>query len=311
MITTDMAEKMVADKMSAESKPAQQETEPTKTDTTVTPESTTEEKKPEVENPDEGAKGTPEEKKVSTDGEGKQPPSVKYSKEERTAHAFAREKQKRKQLREKYEAEIADLKAKLEKFKGLKLEDFNGNTDDFVNFKLEEQKWNDRLKQANDAIQDSEAEELKAETDRRISLSFDTEQEREEYNELVQSKWGAFKEALDKFDPNNVVINYLSDLERYPLVLKRLMTDMVALRRVFADKSPVMIKDKLHTLAKEILGESSAKTESKPNNTPPSATTPKPAIPITGRQVSASGAGGEPVHDRAYWNNYLKQHPRG
>ena len=310
MISTEMAEKMVADKMSAESKPAQQETEQTKTDTTVTPGST-EDKQPKVDTPEEGAKGTPEETKVSTDGDGKQPPSVKYTKEERTAHAFAREKQKRKQQREKYEAEIADLKAKLEKYKGLKLEDFNGNTDDFVNFKLEEQKWNDRLKQANDAIQDSEAEELKAETDRRISLSFDTEQEREEYNELVQSKWGAFKAALDKFDPNNVVINYLSDLERYPLVLKRLMTDMDALRRVFADKSPVMIKDNLHTLAKEILGASSAKAESKPNNTPPAAPTPKAAIPITGRQVSASGAGGEPVHDRAYWNNYLKQHPRG
>lgn len=310
MISTEMAEKMVADKMSAESKPAQQETEQTKADTTVTPEST-EDNHPKVDNPEEGAKGTPEETKVSTDGDGKQPPSVKYSKEERTAHAFAREKQKRKQQREKYEAEIADLKAKLEKYKGLKLEDFNGNTDDFVNFKLEEQKWNDRLKQASDAIQDSEAEELKAETDRRISLSFETEQEREEYNELVQSKWGAFKAALDKFDPNNVVINYLSDLERYPLVLKRLMTDMDALRRVFADKSPVMIKDNLHTLAKEILGASSVKAESKPNNTPPAEPTPKATIPITGRQVSASGAGGEPVHDRAYWNNYLKQHPRG
>lgn len=310
MISTEMAEKMVADKMSAESKPAQQETDKTKIDTAVTPEST-EDKQPKVDAPEEGAKGTPEETKVPAEGDGKQPPSVKYSKEERTAHAFAREKQKRKQQREKYEAEIADLKAKLEKYKGLKLEDFNGNTDDFVNFKLEEQKWNDRLKQASDAIQDSEAEELKAETDRRISLSFDTEQEREEYNELVQSKWGPFKAALDKFDPNNVVINYLSDLERYPLVLKRLMTDMDALRRVFADKSPVMIKDNLHTLAKEILGESSAKTESKPNNTPPATPTPKAAIPITGRQVSASGAGGEPVHDRAYWNNYLKQHPRG
>lgn len=311
MISTEMAEKMVADKMSAESKPAQPEAEQTKTDTTVTTESTAEDNKSEVDNPEEGAKGTPDEKKVSTekDVDGKQPPSVKYSKEERTAHAFAREKLKRKQMREKYEAEIADLKAKLGKYENLKLEDFNGNTDDYVNFKIKEQEWKDRLEKANEAIHDSEAEELKAETDRRISLSFDTEQEREEYNELVQSKWGAFKAALDKFDPNNVVINYLSDLERYPLVLKRLMTDMDALRRVFADKSPVMIKDNLHTLAKEILGASSAKTESKPNNTPPAA--PKAAIPITGRQVSASGSGGEPVHDRAYWNNYLKQHPRG
>ena len=60
MISTEMAEKMVADKMSAESKPAQQETEQTKADTTVTPEST-EDNHPKVDNPEEGAKGTPEE----------------------------------------------------------------------------------------------------------------------------------------------------------------------------------------------------------------------------------------------------------
>ena len=59
-ISTEMAEKMVADKMSAESKPAQQDTEPTKTDTAITPEST-ENKNPKVDDPEEGAKGTPEE----------------------------------------------------------------------------------------------------------------------------------------------------------------------------------------------------------------------------------------------------------
>lgn len=319
-----MAEKMVTEKMAAESKPAQPETPKPETEQTVTPEDSKptdtkpDEQKPDTEKvtgndkPDEGKKDKPDAEKNPAKDDV--PPSKKYSKDERMAHAFAREKQKRKEQKEKYEAKIKDLTEKLEKYKGLKLEDFGGNTDDFVNWKLEEQKMQEEVKLAKQRIEDNDAQDLREETERRVNLSFGTAEERQEYEELISNKWPSFKQALDKFDPEHVVINYLSSLEKYPLVLKKLMTDMDALKMVFRDRSPRMIEDNLHTLAKEVLGYaqgSEQKTETKPTENAPKPEEKKPSIPIIGRQVTAGGSPNEPVHDRAYWNDYLRKHPRG
>lgn len=337
-ISTEQAMKMVDEKLSAQAKNAQpdpapeQEEEKKEPVETSTPDPKPEDE-PEKEEPekDEPEKDEPEQKgedpeKGNDDGpeekakpSKKTPPSKKYSHEERVNHAFSLEKQKRAKLREKLKAQEArnkKLEAELEKYKGLKLEDFKGNVDDYTDWKLKERDMQNEVQRNKESMEQLEKEEVEAENERRINLSFESEEERAEYRELLRTKGAQFYEALEEADKNNVVLTYLNGVEEYPKVLKELMTNMDALRHVFRDKDPVELRHNLHVFTKEFLSgknpvENQQKTnpsDGKPAENKPAA---KPAIPVIGKQVTANAKATEPVHDRAYWNNYLRQHPRG
>jgi hypothetical protein len=123
-----------------------------------------------------------------------------------------------------------------------------------------------------------------------------------------------FFEALQQADPKGVVLDYLNSVEKYPVVLKKLMTDMDALAYVFRDKDPYELRHNLHQFTKELL--SGNAEQPKPKEAAPVVETkptpePKPAIPVIGKQVTAQAAPSEPVHDRNYWNDYLRKHPMG
>ena len=325
--------KMIEEKMAREAKPAQPEqnegpeTQPSTPD--PKPEEGQlaegeEEKKPEAEaeapeqkgeEPEKGNdEAQPEEGKPSK----KAPPSKKYSHEERVNHAFSLEKQKRAKLREKLKAQEArnkELEAELEKFKGLKLEDFKGNVDDYTEWKLKERDMQNEVKATKESMERLQQEEVDAENERRINLSFKTEEERDEYRELLRNNGAEFYKALQKADKDNVVLSYLNGIDEYPKVLKELMTNMESLRYVFRDKDPYELRHNLHVFTKDFLNgknpvsnqQNSKPSEGKPEEKPAL----KPAIPVIGKQVTANAKATEPVHDRAYWNNYLRQHPNG
>lgn len=323
-ISTADAEQMVADKMAREStEPAQPEEnvepkveeQPTpdpKPEEPKEPEPEPEKKQEEVpqqtEPEKEAPKETPKDNPEDTDKSDKKPPKKKYTAEERTAHKFAQLKQKHKEQREKDQARIKELEDKLKKYEGLKLEDFGEQgTQSYVDWKLEERDMQNEVKAAKERIERMEAEDLERETERRINLSFDTEEEKAEYEDLVRDHGKDFIEALKKHDPENVVLNYLNNVEQYPKVLKVLMEDMDALRHVFRDKDPYELRHNLHEFTKELLSgnyHKEAPVVEKQIET-------KPVMPVIGKQVTTPSAPTEPVHDRAYWNNYLKTHPRG
>jgi hypothetical protein len=163
------------------------------------------------------------------------------------------------------------------------------------------------VKATKERMERMEAEDLERETERRINLSFDTEEEKAEYEDLVRDHGKDFIEALKKHDPENVVLTYLNNVEQYPKVLKVLMSDMDALKHVFRDKDPYELRHNLHEFTKELLSgnyHKEAPVVEKPIET-------KPVMPVIGKQVTTPSAPQEPVHDRNYWNNYLKTHPRG
>ena len=215
-------------------------------------------------------------------------------KEERD-YAFIREKNKRKAQRERYEAEIKSLKDELEKYKGLKLEDFKGDQQQYIDYRLDQQNQERKLADQQRYLNELDVADMEAENDRRVNLSFADEKERQEYKELLERNGREFLSALQQFDQENVVMTYLNDLEQYPKVLKVLMTDKEALKSVFAKRDPTFRKLALDRLATRVLA---PKKEKKP-------------LPIIGRQTSSSPVAESKVHDIAYWNEYLRNHPKG
>jgi hypothetical protein len=321
MLTTEQAEKMVDEKLAKEAEsaqPAEPKQEQVDTETPDPKEEPKEEPKKdkqEAEEPKTSEKAEqkqeePKDKPEDTKDADKRPPKQKYSHEERVAHQFAQEKKKRKEQREKYQARIKELETELEKYKGLKLEDFGENgTGDYLDYKLKERDMQNEVKATKERIEREEQEETQREIDRRVNLSFATAEERDEYNDLIATNGQQFFEALQQADPNGVVLDYLNSVEKYPLVLKKLMTDMDALKYVFRDKDPYELRHNLHQFTKELLeGKPKPKEEPVVEKQPEPA---KPAIPVIGKQVTAQGSPSEPVHDRAYWNEYLRKHPMG
>lgn len=331
MISSEQASKMVEEKMARESAPAQPEPEVKPETDTSTPEpkeepkpDTAETKPEEKKEPEDKAgveqKEKPEEKKPEEDekkpSDEKPKPKKKYTHEERVAHAFSIEKQKRKEQHAKDRARIKELEEKLKKYEGLSLKDFQDNVENYTNYRLEERDMQNEVKTTKERIEREEAEEMARETERRVNLSFATEDERDDYNELIRNNGPQFYEALQKADPNGVVLDYLNSVEKYPIVLRKLMTDMDALKHVFRDKDPVILRYNLHQFTKELLEgkKEDPKPETKPAGGQPETNQPpetKPAIPIIGKQVTASAKPTEPVHDRNYWNDYLRKHPHG
>ena len=317
-ISTEQAEKMIDEKMAREAeKPAQPEASEKPVDQS-TPEPKEEPKEePEAEKPKEEPKEepkveTPEKDEKKPSDEDKPKPKRKYTHEERVAHAFSIEKQKRKEQHAKDRARIKELEDELARVKGLRLSDFDNNVDNYTDYRLKEREMQDEVKFTKERMEREESEELARETERRVNLSFPTEEERDDYNDLIRTNGKQFLEALNEVDPNGVVLDYLNSVDKYPIVLQKLMTDMDALKHVFRDKDPVMLRLNLHQFTKELLEGTPKKTDA-PTQTEQS-TPPKPEVkpmPVIGKQVTTSSAPAEPVHDRNYWNNYLRQHPRG
>lgn len=316
-ISTEQANKMVEEKMAREN-PKPEEPSAEKPSTTGTEEAPKQEEpkqeEPKAEEPKEDkpkeekpAEDKPKEETPSEDKKKSLPPSKKYTRDERIAHSFAIEKRKRQEA----QAKVKELEAELAKVKGLKPEDFNNDVEAYTSFRLDEQHKKDEIERQKRFIEQSEAEENAKETERKVSLCFPDENDRAEYEELISTRGREFYEALKEHDPYGVVLDYLNGVEKYPIVLRELMTNTKSLAHVFRDKDPYELRHNLHVFTKELL---SGKTEEKkedvkqPEQEQPQ---PKPAIPVIGKQVTAQAKPTEPVHDRAYWNDYLLKHKHG
>lgn len=334
MISTEDAYKMTAEKMKREAEPAQPEEQPKQTEEVIEPESKTEpekveepkeEPKPEAEEPKaeekpEEPKPEPEQPKddkpVESKDKDNRPPSQKYSHEDRVKHSFAKEKERRKTAEKENKALKArneELQKELDKYKGLTLADFDNKVEDYVDYKTHEQSLKSELDANKKLIERSEADMEREESERRVNLSFADEAEKAEYYDLLEARGEEFQNALKTYDKENVVLQYLARCEQHPKVLKALMEDSNALGYVFQDRDPNARQARLHSLAQYIIeGKQSKQVEEVPRQTK-APEPPKPApLPVIGKQVTVNaGRGAEPVHDRAYWNNYLRQHPRG
>lgn len=293
----------------------------------VTPTETPEKKDGGVDNSDDkDEKGTdkPDESKkeevsvesndkvdtVAKDSSKQEKPEKKYSPEQYT---IIKERTKRKEQKAKYEKRIKELEDELNKYKDLKLEHFKdkeGNPDQssYLDWKFRERDMKDELNSLKAQEEQNEAQYIEQENIRRVNLSFPDEAEKKEYMSLLESKGQSFLDALNEADPNGVVLGYLSTQEKYPIVMKRLMTDMDSLRKVFRSHDPDILKYNIAQFCDEVLTQVPKSTPSvEPSKTEP----PKKEIPIIGKQMTSTQTTEPVVKDRNYWNSYLTKHPRG
>lgn len=239
-------------------------------------------------------------------------------------YAFIREKNKRKEQKAKYEARIKELEAKLKERDGLEEKHFtkpDGSPDSnaYVRNEFAKRDMQDEIKQLKQ--QDTyEQEQFDIEQDRIITEHCFQGKALEDYRTLIKDKGSDFMAALQENDPNNVVLNYLDTLQEYPVVLKELMTNMDALRRVFRSKDPDSLKHSVRIVSDEILDKYHARqTAPAAPATPaqpvqPTVPEKKPSIPVIGKQISSQSGGAVTTHsllrDRNTMNNYLATHKR-
>ena len=261
-------------------------------------------------------KGSDEPKSDNVEVKKETEPKSKFPELSKRDYAFIREKQKRKEQKQKYEARIKELEEELQKKSGLKQEYFTNpdgspNPNAYVNWKFKERDMKDEI---NNLKQQNEYEQRQYDLERDRILTercFQDPNELREYNDMIAKNGKAFAEAVSERDPNGVVFGYLETLNEYPIVLKELMDlnkNPRLLQRVFRSTDPDSLKRNIAIVADEIL-ENRYKPQTVTNSIPVQDT--KPEIPVIGKQITNNSTSVIPtVKDRNYWNNYLKNHRR-
>lgn len=212
------------------------------------------------------------------------------SNEDKVSYAFAREKSKRKEMKKHYEQTIADLKKQLKE----RLEAKPAETDvsALVDYKLESERLKDSISNAESNMRSLYVDDVQEENDRRIANAWSNEADRAEYRNLIEQNGRMFLDALKKYDPDNVVLEYLDGQQDYPILLKELMTNVDSLKSVFTHQDTMG-----RLMALDVLNRKLHAT--------------KPQIAKIGRLVrNGANATNTARKDNAYWNNWLKNHPR-
>lgn len=250
-----------------------------------------------------------------------EPPKEEPKKEEKKQtprdYAFERLKRKSKEEKRQLEARIKELEEELNKGKGLKAEHFvdkEGKPDptSYVDWKLKERDMQDEIRELQRYNEERQIREDIEEDKRRVESCFQDEKEREEYNSLIERNGKAFYDAVSEVDPNGVVFGYLSTMPEYPVVLRELMTDNKLLGYAFRSTDPDALKRNIAVIADQILDKrhnpiSTPKEEPKVEVK----VEPKKELPVIGKQINSTPGNVSEVHDRNYWNRYLREHPRG
>lgn len=324
--TTQQSEDKQPEAQGTETSNVQTEAEEKKEEPVKTDEPKVEEKKEDEkpsEQPKEEVKSNENDKtEKSEQKQDKTPPKHKYTHEERVAHKFAKQNEKLRERGEtikKQQETIDSLNKELEKYKGLRLEDFENNMEAYADWKAKEASMQNEVKFRTEMMEREQREAAELETARREELSFEDEDEREEYRDMLRKNGPQFYDALQKADadylnPNGrgeiakAVLGYLSGVDKYPVVLKQLMDlNTGALKRVFSgSKDPEIIRGNLHQLTQEIL--SGQKKTSEQTTVAQNHPNPVKPIPVIGKQVTANSKPSEPVHDRVFWTNYARNH---
>lgn len=232
-------------------------------------------------------------------------------------YAFIRTSQQLKDAKK----QIKELTAALEKYKGLESKDFkdkdgNTNYDAYTNWKLQERDMQNEVQRLQQEQLNVELEQDRITTERCFQG-----QELEDYNRLIQNNGGIFADAIHSYDKNNVVFKYLDTVDDYPIVLRELMTNHSKwLPQIFRPNkyshsvvtNPNILERNTAKVVEQILDEYYASKQIK-SVEPKSKTanTVKTAIPVIGKQITNNNVSESSIHDRNYWNNHLREHPKG
>lgn len=253
--------------------------------------------------------GEPEPSKSETPKKSDNKPADKKS---QIDYAFAKQKAKSKELKKR----VKELEEELKKYRDLKPEHFkkdDGSQDvqGYMDYRINQENVKKEIDNLN-AEDASIQEQMEVERDRYITEhSFHTEEEKNEYVELVRNNLPQFVEDLKQADPQGVILNYLGSLNQYPVVLKTLLTDMNKLSWLFRTHDPQALRSRIERLSDDLLDEYNSKKNVQPeaHKAVQATEVVTKSIPVTGRQVTSSTGSSNPVvKDRNWWNEYLRTH---
>ena len=230
-------------------------------------------------------------------------------------YAFIRTSQ---QLKE-YKKQVKELTEALEKYKGLESKDFkdkdgNTNYDAYTNWKLQERDMVNEVQRLQQEQLNVELEQDRIATERCFQG-----QELEDYNRLIQNNGRVFADVIHSYDKNNAIFKYLDTVDDYPIVMRELMTNHNKwLPQIFRPNkyshavitNPNILERNTAKVVEEILDEYYASKNNQSKSVEPTIKS-KTAIPVIGKQITNNNVSESSVHDSNYWNNHLREHPKG
>lgn len=227
-------------------------------------------------------------------------------------YAFIRTSQQLKEAKK----QIKELTTALEKYKGLESKDFkdkdgNTNYDAYTNWKLQERDMQNEVQRLQQEQLNVELEQDRIATERCFQG-----QELEDYNTLIQNNGKVFADVVHSYDERNVIFKYLDTVDDYPIVLRELMINHNKwLPQIFRPNkyshsvvtNPNILERNTAKVVEQILDEYYASK----NNKSVEPKSNKTAIPVIGKQITNNNVSDNYVPDRNYWNNHLREHPKG
>lgn len=228
-------------------------------------------------------------------------------------YAFIRTSQ---QLKE-YKKQVKELTEALEKYKGLESKDFkdkdgNTNYDAYTNWKLQERDMVNEVQRLQQEQLNVELEQDRIATERCFQG-----QELEDYNRLIQNNGKVFADVIHSYDKNNAIFKYLDTVDDYPIVMRELMTNHNKwLPQIFRPNkyshavitNHNILERNTAKVVEQILDEYYASKNNQSKSVEPKS---KTAIPVIGKQITNNNVSESSVHDSNYWNNHLREHPKG
>lgn len=230
-------------------------------------------------------------------------------------YAFIRTSQ---QLKE-YKKQVKELTEALEKYKGLESKDFkdkdgNTNYDAYTNWKLQERDMVNEVQRLQQEQLNVELEQDRIATERCFQG-----QELEDYNRLIQNNGKVFADVIHSYDRNNAIFKYLDTVDDYPIVMRELMTNHNKwLPQIFRPNkyshavvtNPNILERNTAKVVEQILDEYYASKNNQSKSVEPTIKS-KTAIPVIGKQITNNNVSESSIHDSNYWNNHLREHPKG
>lgn len=257
---------------------ATSETEDNNTQSEAAKDSVTEENKAEpVENSDTEVE-KPNETEVKEEvNEDKVPKKKqKYSKQEQTNYAFAKVKAKNKQLL----ARIQELEEENKKYKNLNVEDFKNDTKKYTDYLVDQRLNEMEQRRLRDEYESSKSEEAEKINQYRINTCFESQEDKDAYNNLIQNHGKEFLKYLDKMDKEQAVLGYLDDCDVSPIVIRLMMTRPDIRDSIMSKSTPYAKTVALDKLVDRIVyAQNAIKQKAAKANAEPA----KPNLPVIGK----------------------------
>lgn len=222
-------------------------------------------------------------------------PKKRFTREDRQKHAFKMEKEKRRRITEQLrlrEEEVKDLKERLEKYQNLQRADFNSD-EEYSDYRMDWKLAQRELREKTQALEERKRLEDRRdrieENKRRVNLCFPSENERNQYQNLITEGEVSFGENHPEYgvktfseflasEPDLTLVRYLEDSENSPRLLRHFLLKPDTAKRIMSMKNPLNKVMELRALESRMVSYFSKKNQEKNQENH----TPEKRLPQTG-----------------------------